>query len=106
MCSSLLSFETYFSLTYESFVRKFVWKFYFSSCCLDLLFRYLFFFANMSLEMLFTRPMTMVSDVLTPLSDYKQEFVEKIDRRIRGFRICVGWISTTGFCVVGFYVPE
>ena len=23
-----------------------------------------------------------------------------------GFRICVGWISTTGFCVVGFYVPE
>ena len=23
----------------------------------------------------------------------------------RGFRICVGWISTTQFCVVGFYVP-
>ena len=23
----------------------------------------------------------------------------------RGFRICVGWISTTRFCVVGFYVP-
>ena len=23
-----------------------------------------------------------------------------------GFRICVGWISTTGFCVVGFYVHE
>ena len=20
--------------------------------------------------------------------------------------VCVGWISTTGFCVVGFYVPE
>ena len=24
----------------------------------------------------------------------------------RGFRICVGWISTTGFCLVGFYVPD
>ena len=24
----------------------------------------------------------------------------------RGFHICVGWISTTGFCVVGFYVPD
>ena len=24
----------------------------------------------------------------------------------RGFRICIGWISTTGFCVVGFYVPD
>ena len=23
----------------------------------------------------------------------------------RGFRICVGWISTTGFCVVGFMCP-
>ena len=23
----------------------------------------------------------------------------------RGVRICVGWISTTRFCVVGFYVP-
>ena len=23
-----------------------------------------------------------------------------------GFRICDGWISTTGFCVVGFYVPD
>ena len=20
--------------------------------------------------------------------------------------VCVGWISTTGFCVVGFYVPD
>ena len=24
----------------------------------------------------------------------------------RGFRICVGWISTTRFRVVGFYVPD
>ena len=45
-------------------------------------------------------------DVLTPLSDCKQESVGKMDRRIWGFRIFVGWISTTGFCVVGFYVPE
>ena len=47
-----------------------------------------------------------LSAVLTPLSDCEQASVEKIDRRIRGFRICVGWISTTGFCVVGFHVPE
>ena len=26
--------------------------------------------------------------------------------KFRGFRVCVGWISTTGFCVVGFYVPD
>ena len=25
---------------------------------------------------------------------------------LRGVRICVGWISTTRFCVVGFYVPH
>ena len=24
----------------------------------------------------------------------------------RGVRICIGWISTTGFCVVGFYVLD
>ena len=24
----------------------------------------------------------------------------------RGFRICVGWISTTRFCVAGFYVHD
>ena len=24
----------------------------------------------------------------------------------RGFCICVGWVSTTGFCVVGFCVPD
>ena len=24
----------------------------------------------------------------------------------RGFRVCSGWISTTGFCVVGFYVLD
>ena len=26
--------------------------------------------------------------------------------KFRGFRICIGWISTTGFCIVGFYVPD
>ena len=45
-------------------------------------------------------------DVLTPLPDSRQASVEKIERRIfRGFRICVGYISTTRFCVVGFMCP-
>ena len=45
-------------------------------------------------------------DVLTPLPDSRQESVEKMERRIfRGFRICVGYISTTRFCVVGFMCP-
>ena len=51
-----------------------------------------------------------LSDVLTSLSDCRQESVEKMDRRIPGvpyIYICVGWISTTmGFCAVGFHVPE
>ena len=41
-------------------------------------------------------------DVLTPLSDYGQEPFEKMERRISGFRVCIGWISTTRFFVVGF----
>ena len=42
-----------------------------------------------------------VLDVLTPLSDCRQEPVEKMERR---YRIGIGWISTTRFSVVGFYV--
>ena len=30
----------------------------------------------------------------------------KMERRFRGFRICVGWISTTRFCVVGLHVLD
>ena len=30
----------------------------------------------------------------------------KMERRFRGFSICVGWISTTRFCVVGLYVLD
>ena len=45
-------------------------------------------------------------DVLTPLSDCRQEPVEKMDRRISGVRICIGWISTTRIFVVGFYVLD
>ena len=43
-------------------------------------------------------------DVLTPLSDCRRESVERWNGEFRGVRICIGWISTTGFCVVGFYV--
>ena len=41
-----------------------------------------------------------VLDVLTPLSDYRQESVEKMERRILGVSYLY-WICTTGFCVVG-----
>ena len=53
-------------------------------------------------------PRGVVLDVLTPLSDCRQESVEKMERRIWGvsYRICIGWISTTGFFVVGFYVLD
>ena len=34
-------------------------------------------------------------DVLTPLSDCRQESVERWNGELRGFRVCVGWISTT-----------
>ena len=30
----------------------------------------------------------------------------KMERRFRGFRICVGWISTTRIYVVGFHVLD
>ena len=43
-----------------------------------------------------------VLDVLTPLSDCRQESVKKMERIILGVRICIGWICTTGLCVVGF----
>ena len=45
----------------------------------------------------------VVLGVLTPLSDCRQESVEKIERRILGvsYLYC---IYTTGFCVVGFCV--
>ena len=47
-----------------------------------------------------------VLDVLTPLSDCRHETVEKImERRISGVSYMC-WISTTRFCVVGFYVPD
>ena len=39
-------------------------------------------------------------DVLTPLSDCRQESVEKMERRILGIS-CMYWIYTTGFRVVG-----
>ena len=42
-------------------------------------------------------------DVLTPLSDCRQESVEKMERRILG-RSYLYWICTTGFCVVGLCV--
>ena len=42
-------------------------------------------------------------DVLTPLSDCRQESVEKMERRIWGVSYLY-WICTTGFCVVGFCV--
>ena len=45
-------------------------------------------------------------DVLTPLSDCRKNPSKRWNGEFRGFRICVGWISTTGFCVVGFYVPD
>ena len=32
-------------------------------------------------------------DVLTPLSDCRQESVEKMERRIWGFRICIGFVQ-------------
>ena len=41
-------------------------------------------------------------DVLTPLSDCRQEAVEKMERRISGGSYMY-WICTTGFCVVGFF---
>ena len=40
-------------------------------------------------------------DVLTPLSDCRQESVEKMERRISGVSYMY-WICTTGFRVVGF----
>ena len=42
-----------------------------------------------------------VLDVLTPLSDCRQESVEKMERRILGVSYMY-WICTTGFRVVGF----
>ena len=48
----------------------------------------------------------LLLDVLTPLSDCKQDPSKRWNGEFRGFRICIGWISTTGFCVVGFYVPD
>ena len=42
-------------------------------------------------------------DVLTPLSDCRQESVEKMERRILEVSFLY-WICTTGFCVVGFCV--
>ena len=42
-------------------------------------------------------------DVLTPLSDCRQESVEKMERKILGGSYLY-WICTTGFYVVGFCV--
>ena len=42
-----------------------------------------------------------VLDVHTPLSDFRQESVEKMERRILGVSYMY-WICTTGFRVVGF----
>ena len=42
-------------------------------------------------------------DVLTPLSDCRQESVEKMERRNSGVSYMY-WICTTGFGVVGFCV--
>ena len=44
-------------------------------------------------------------DVLTPLSDCRQESVEKMERRILGVSYMY-WICTTGFRVVGFCVLD
>ena len=44
-------------------------------------------------------------DVLTPLSDCRQRTVEKMERKILGVSYMC-WISTTGFCVVGYYVLD
>ena len=43
-------------------------------------------------------------DVLTPLSDCRQEPVEKMERKISGVSY-MWWISTTRFCVVSFMCP-
>ena len=44
---------------------------------------------------------SILLDVLTPLSDYRQESVEKMERRILEVSYMY-WICTTGFRVVGF----
>ena len=42
-----------------------------------------------------------------PIVRLQTRIRRKMDRgEFRGFRICVGWISTTGFCVGGFLRPN
>ena len=35
-----------------------------------------------------------------------ENLLKRWNGELRGFCICVGWISTTGFCVVGFHVLD
>ena len=41
-----------------------------------------------------------------PIVRLQTRIRRKMERRFRGFSICVGWISTTRFCVVGLYVLD
>ena len=52
------------------------------------------------------RRVSWLLDVLTPLSVWRQESVEKMERRISGVSYVLDGFLQRDFCVVGFYVPE